>query len=156
MAVVLTVSMSPSAIASEPFIYPAKGQSAEQQKKDRYECHVWATEQTGFDPSRSATTITAPPAETDAKNEDTRNLIGGAALGTAVGAIAGKNIAESAAIGASTRVLTSRLKNKRGQAKAQDAYEADLALNQSYVAQKRADYDRASGACLTGRGYTVQ
>jgi len=35
------------------FVYPKSGQSAEQQDKDRYECHRWSVEQTGFDPVRS-------------------------------------------------------------------------------------------------------
>jgi hypothetical protein len=33
------------------FIYPRGGQSEEQQAKDRYECHRWAVDQTGFDPT---------------------------------------------------------------------------------------------------------
>ena len=32
------------------FVYPAKGQSQKQQKKDEYECYVWAIEQSGIDP----------------------------------------------------------------------------------------------------------
>lgn len=35
------------------FIYPKQGQSAEQQAKDRYQCHAWAIDQTGFDPTRA-------------------------------------------------------------------------------------------------------
>ncbi len=34
------------------FVYPANGQSPEQTERDRYECHVWAVQQTGVDPSR--------------------------------------------------------------------------------------------------------
>lgn len=37
------------------FIYPREGQSAEQQASDEYECHRWAVEQTGFDPTGVAT-----------------------------------------------------------------------------------------------------
>lgn len=33
------------------FVYPKNGQSAEQEEKDRYECHRWAVDQTGFDPT---------------------------------------------------------------------------------------------------------
>jgi hypothetical protein len=36
------------------FMYPRGGQSAEQQARDRYECHRWAADQTGFDPTRPA------------------------------------------------------------------------------------------------------
>lgn len=34
------------------FIYPMKGQSEEKQATDRFQCHSWAVEQTGFDPTR--------------------------------------------------------------------------------------------------------
>src|SRR5216683_7193283 len=40
---------------SDIYIYPAKGQSQAQQDKDRYECHSWAVQQTGFDPSNPQT-----------------------------------------------------------------------------------------------------
>ena len=35
------------------FVYPNNGQSAEQTDRDRYECHLWAVQQTGVDPSRA-------------------------------------------------------------------------------------------------------
>lgn len=35
------------------YIYPRNGQSAAQQAQDRYECHRWAVDETGFDPSES-------------------------------------------------------------------------------------------------------
>jgi hypothetical protein len=34
------------------FVYPKNGQSAGQQATDRYECHRWAKDQTGFDPTQ--------------------------------------------------------------------------------------------------------
>ncbi|PLX74895.1 MAG: hypothetical protein C0614_11500 [Desulfuromonas sp.] len=34
------------------FVYPKLGQDEEQQALDRYECHLWAVNQTGFDPTR--------------------------------------------------------------------------------------------------------
>ena len=34
------------------YMYPRNGQSPDQQARDRYECHHWAVEQTGFDPTR--------------------------------------------------------------------------------------------------------
>ena len=42
--------------AAEPsgqlFVYPNEGQSEEQTRRDRYECYVWASEQSGFDPAQ--------------------------------------------------------------------------------------------------------
>ena len=45
--------------ATALFAYPKSGQNTEQQTQDRYECHHWATDQTGFDPTQSGD---VPPA----------------------------------------------------------------------------------------------
>jgi Family of unknown function (DUF6515) len=34
------------------YIYPKNGQTQAQQAQDRYECHSWASDQTGFDPTQ--------------------------------------------------------------------------------------------------------
>ena len=39
--------------APEVFLYPKNGQTPDQQARDRYECHLFAVAQTGFDPTRS-------------------------------------------------------------------------------------------------------
>src|SRR5476649_705265 len=61
-------------------VYPANGQTPEQLERDRYECHVWAVQQTGFDPSRPG----LPPGQRVVV--EPANPPG---AGTAVGAIAG-------------------------------------------------------------------
>jgi len=40
------------AAAGDVYLYPRNGQSEAQQQNDRYECHSWAVNQTGFDPTR--------------------------------------------------------------------------------------------------------
>lgn len=67
------------------FVYPRNNQSEAQQSTDRYECHAWAVQQSGFDPTR--------PSGGVADNE---------------------------------------------------------------IESRRADYRRAEGACLEGRGYSVK
>jgi hypothetical protein len=42
-----------SGAAAEPMVYPSAGQTPDQLARDRYECHRWAADQTGFDPTRS-------------------------------------------------------------------------------------------------------
>ncbi|HVY63817.1 MAG TPA: DUF6515 family protein [Gammaproteobacteria bacterium] len=37
--------------SGEIFVYPKEGQTDEQRDRDRYDCHLWAVNQTGFDPS---------------------------------------------------------------------------------------------------------
>jgi hypothetical protein len=39
------------ASAAELYVYPARGQTDDQAQRDRYECHLWAVDQTRFDPS---------------------------------------------------------------------------------------------------------
>lgn len=52
------VSRSPDGAVEEEadddiFVYPTRGQNEEQQATDRYECHRWAADQSGFDPTLS-------------------------------------------------------------------------------------------------------
>src|SRR5262245_2154391 len=45
------VAAPPPEQVTEVVAYPAQGQSDQQLDRDRYECHVWAVRQSGFDPS---------------------------------------------------------------------------------------------------------
>jgi hypothetical protein len=40
--------------AADVYVYPRNGQNEQQTSNDRYECHSWAVNQTGFDPTRAA------------------------------------------------------------------------------------------------------
>src|SRR5271165_3874023 len=65
------------------FAYPAQGQSPEQTDRDRYECHVWAVQATGVDPSREPGVrmyVQAPP-------PPGANAVSGAVSGAFVGSI---------------------------------------------------------------------
>ena len=78
LACVLTFGIAVASWAAHPYVYPAKGQTAEQQQKDQYECHEWAVQQTGFDPSQ--------PVE---QSTPRHSVMGGAARGAALGAVGG-------------------------------------------------------------------
>lgn len=54
--------------ADQLFVYPRQNQSEPQQATDRYECHIWAVNQTGFDPTRL--TGDASQAQTGEKRAD--------------------------------------------------------------------------------------
>jgi hypothetical protein len=46
-------STEPPPATGELYSYPKNGQSPEQQEQDRYECHRWAVDQSGFDPTQN-------------------------------------------------------------------------------------------------------
>lgn len=153
-----------SATAQNLFIYPSQGQSAEQQSRDRYECHIWAVQQTGFDPAnpqamQAPPPSFAPPAEEAIEGGVLRGGARGAAVGAVVGAIAG-DTGKGAAIGAASGALFGGMRRrdqKRRQQQAQQNYQQQQAQAQYQAAipSQRDAYNRAMTACLVGRGYTV-
>jgi hypothetical protein len=137
------------------FVYPANGQSAEQTDRDRYECHVWAVEQTGVDPSRGDASayerVIVQPA-----NPPGAGTVAGAIGGAIIGSIiAGpRNAGAGLVIGGATGAIVGSASDASAQAQAR---QTQAQINQSAAAGRaRADsYRRAIGACLQGRGYTV-
>lgn len=132
----LTAAIAPSlAFAQEPMVYPANGQSAQQQDNDSYHCYRWAMSQSGYDPSTGA--VAAPPPTANAL----RGAAGGAAAGAVGGAIAG-NAGQGAAIGAGVGAVIGGVRRRNQQAAA--------------VSAGRDAYNRAYGACMSGKGYSVK
>jgi hypothetical protein len=136
------------------FVYPANGQSPEQTERDRYECHVWAVQQTGVDPSRDNNAyerVVVQPANPPGSGT-AAGAIGGAILGAI---IAGpRNAGAGLVIGGATGAIVGSAADANAQAQAR---QTQAQINQSAATGRaRADtYRRAIGACLTGRGYTV-
>jgi hypothetical protein len=63
-----------AAVAGDDFfMYPRNNQSAEDQARDRFECHQWAVSQTGFDPSEPGGGVS--PAQNSVKRADYRRAI---------------------------------------------------------------------------------
>jgi len=139
------LSLAAAAIAQKPIIYPAKGQSPEQQNRDEGECYVWARQTTGIDPAALA--AAPPPQQQPSGGTVAGTAVKGAVVGTAIGAVAG-NAGKGAAIGGITGVVAGRHKAKE---------QAAAANQQSQAGQQQAlnTYYRAQRSCLEGRGYTV-
>lgn len=142
-------------LAADVYIYPQKGQSKEQQEKDRYECYSWAKQQTGFDPMAPPQATSPPPQQGAPQGGVVRGGARGAAVGAVGGAIAG-DAGKGAAIGAAGGALIGGMRRRdqqREQAQAQANWENQ---QQAQYNQRRGEYNRAFGACLEGRGYTVR
>ena len=143
---------------TDVFAYPQQNQTPEQQDRDRYDCHLWAVKQTGFDPSAPG----VPP------HERVRVVSAGPppGTGTAVGAIAGailgaavsgpRDAGAGAVVGA---IAGGAIGNASDQAQAQANRQVVVTQDSRQAAameQKASNYRRAIGACLEARGYSVK
>lgn len=141
---------------SDVYAYPTHGQTAEQQDRDHYECSLWATQQTGFDPSAPGVpaqervrVVSGPPPGT------------GTAVGAVTGAIIGAAIAPSWQTGAGAlagAVVGGAIGSASDAANAQHTQSVLVTDRRAAAAQARqaANYRRAIGACLDARGYSVR
>jgi hypothetical protein len=158
-----------SAGAQSLIIYPAKGQSAEQQSKDEGECNAWAKTNTGIDPvalasaaSQPAPVAEAPGTPPQQGGQRVRSAAKGAAVGAAVGAIAGDagaGAAGGAVVGTAAGGAKKRKAQRQAVAEQQQAQQQAQATANAQAAdtqQKLATYNKAYSACLEGRGYSVK
>jgi hypothetical protein len=149
------LSIVGAAVAQELIVYPKAGQSQEQMEKDKYACYSWAKEQSGFDPMAAPTASSPPPQQQAPQGGVFRGAARGALVGVAVGAIAG-NAGEGAAIGAASGGLLGGMRSS-DQRRQQEQAEAQWAQQQTELYdQKRGTYNRAYGACLEAKNYTVK
>lgn len=148
--------------AQEQFYYPSKGQSEQQQEKDKYSCYEWAKGQTGFDPT--AAPVATSPRPSGGGGEGGANVLGGALLGAgggaAVGAIggaiaghgkAGKGAAIGSLGGGLLGAMGAEAKNSNASKQRKDWQQSQA----SQYAGSRNNYNRAYATCMQGRGYTV-
>lgn len=132
--------------AAQPIVYPSRGQSAQKQSRDEGECHAWARQTTGID----LAAIGPAPQETGPATgggERLRGAARGALGGAAIGAIAG-DAGDGAGIGAVVGTM-------RGGREARANQAARNQQAQAGTQAARDTYYRAFGACMSGRGYTV-
>src|SRR5882762_2540515 len=91
-----------SALAQQ-IIYPKNGQTPEQQKKDEFDCHTWAVQQSGYDPIKASQEPAPAPLPTGSAQAEKGSAVRGAAKGAAAGALIGAaagDAGKGAAIGA--------------------------------------------------------
>ncbi len=130
-------------VSAQQYVYPAKGQSPQQQQKDESECNAWAKGQSGYDPANPPKAA-APAAPTTA----TGTTPGAGARGAARGAVVGGMMGDAGA-GAAAGAVAGRGQSRRDNAaQAQQAGAQQSAQNDAYL--------KARAACLEGRGYTVK
>ena len=145
----LCTQLAPGIAAAQgqaPIVYPSRGQTMDQQAADEQACRGWAQQQTGFSP------YNAPQYDTSNAGQGNviRGAAGGAALGAVGGAIAG-DAGKGAAVGAGVGAAAGLLGRARQQSQ---QTQSNQQVQQNYSAAL-ANFNRAFGACMVGRGYTV-
>ena len=149
-------TLPPSTNPANRAIYPAEGQSTDQQMRDQLECYNWATQQTGWDPYKAYDKLVeqgyaAKQTAEQAQGGLVRGAAKGALVGLAIGAIAG-DAGKGAAIGAAAGGMTGGMRSRRARESA-DA-QAQQAIDE--FNRHLEVWDRNYVACMTGRGYTVE
>ncbi|RDI99494.1 hypothetical protein DVT68_01130 [Dyella solisilvae] len=136
--------MAATATAQQmPAAYPANGQNANQQESDKNACMSWA--------QSNAPTQAPPPQQTGPAVGGGQRLSGaarGAAAGAVVGGVANNDAGHGATVGAAAGVVAGgvRARQQRREQNAASAATQD---------QNSASYAQAYGACMKGKGYTV-
>jgi len=149
MVAALAASISLDGIAqSRPIAYPARGQSPQKQQQDEGACYSWAKSNTGIDPTALANAPPPPSGPAVGGGERVQGAARGAAGGAVIGAIAG-DAGKGAAIGAATGTVV-------GGSRARQNRRAAAASNQAQTQGAMDTFNRAFGACMEGRGYTIR
>ena len=149
VALLVVLATSGRVMSADLFVFPSEGQSADQLNQDKFECHEWAKQQTGIDPNRVATSV--QPEQIQQRGGIFRGAARGATLGVIGGAIGG-NARKGAAIGAGIGALRGARRRRQAEQAQMQAYEEANYQRRSLMET----FDRAYGACLEGKGYTVK
>jgi OmpA family protein len=152
--VFLFVSVGP--VQADMFIYPKEGQSKEKQEMDEFQCHKWAKQQSGSNPTAmSSQPAPAPVPQASNQGQVVRGGARGALLGAVGGAIGG-DAGKGAKVGAGVGATAGLLKRRRGRIEQDAQQQAQNQVQQQSQAAAAGGYDRAYKVCLKGRGYEVE
>jgi hypothetical protein len=133
------------------YVFPAKGQSQQQQKADEFECYKWAMDQSGLDPL-NLPKVEAAPAQTGPTGGAVKGAAKGAAAGVAIGAIAG-DAGTGAAVGAAAGGMAGRRAGKQAQKQQNQQAQTNAANTEQ---EMKNSFVKGFSACMEGKGYTLK
>lgn len=158
----VSLPVAPAPIAAPKlYAYPTSGQNAEQQDRDRFECHQWAVKQTNYDPGYARHVPRERVEVVPVPQPGTHTAVG-AVTGAVVGAAVASrhHTAEGAVIGAVAGAALGAVSDATRQEEAaqlQERYERRQDIQSTARSERQAqDFRRAMSACLEGRGYSVR
>jgi hypothetical protein len=137
-----------------PIIYPNRGQSPKQEETDKMQCYNWAKKTSGFDPMAPVQPTAPPPGPEVAQGGLVKGGAAGALGGLAIGSLSGQ-AGKGAAIGAIAGGLLGGMRRREQMQRMAFEQQQYVQQQTAILQQKRSEYNRAFGACMSGRGYTV-
>ncbi len=152
------------ATSLEVYVFPAKGQAAEQQSQDESQCYQWAMNNTGVNPFKSSQdAVSAQQQAAQAQQQANQASQGagiqgaarGAATGAIIGAIADDNAGKGAAYGAGAGAIIRRSRARRSRAAATTQAQSQSAQASAQSSDQILSFKKAFSACLQGNGYQV-
>jgi hypothetical protein len=154
VATTLAVPSSADSLASSMgiYLYPADGQSADQQAQDDYECFSWAKEQSNYDPM-NPTQVVAQEQDSGPSGARLQGAARGAVGGAVVGEIADDNSSDGAKAGAALGAMRGGRQQRKGRHEAEE--QAEAAADQQELGMEN-EFKNAYGACIEARGYSVK
>jgi hypothetical protein len=147
------------------YVFPANGQTTEQQSKDEAECYGWAVTNTGADPfdlqkqaaaAQQQTEQQVQQAQAATQGAGAKGAVAGAAAGGLIGAVADEDKSEAAAAGAAVGIIVARRKAKSASQQATASAQQSGAATQQATAEQIANFKKAFSVCLESKKYMVK
>jgi hypothetical protein len=147
------------------FVFPGKGQEANQQSQDEAACYEWAVGNTGTDPFELAKKSEADEQQAQADQQaakqagqgsGARGAVRGAAAGALIGEIANDDASEGAAWGAAAGAVRGRRQGRQAQQQAQQQAASQAAEREGATEQQLANFKNAFSVCLEAKEYMVK
>lgn len=146
-------------------VFPADGQTQEQQSRDEAECYGWAVNNTGSDPFELSRQAQQQQQQADAARKQAQRVgegagAGGAVAGAAAGALIGQIVSSDpgrgAAWGAGAGLIGGRRARRQAQAQATAQVERESGRQQAITQQQIDSFKNAFAVCLEAKGYMVR
>ena len=167
LAVAVAQAQGGQTLAStlDVYVFPAKGQAADQQSQDEVECYEWATANTGVDPfdidrqmaeSQQQTEYEKQQAEQSRQGKGAQGAVRGAAAGALIGEIADDDAGKGAAYGAAAGAIRGRRQAYRASEQQKAEAEQRGQEREQATQQQLQNFKNAFSVCLEAKEYMVK
>ena len=147
------------------YVFPTKGQTAQQQSTDEASCYNWAVQNTGNDPFALQKQSQQAQKQADqaqqqiaqsGKGAGAVGAVGGAAAGALIGEIAGHSASAAAGWGALAGAVIARRRTHRAKEEASEQVEEQNQQAQQATAEQVENFTKAVSVCLEAKNYMVK